>query len=129
MFYILFDLILVGGLAVGSLIYGIKRLVKRNKLLHTGERVSARVVSEGENREGRYLVLGFTANDTEHHLQYPMPKKRTLPDGPLTLYYDPYHPENLLVAEDTTDLYGSIFCIVLGVVLAVITVLMALPHF
>ena len=129
MFYILFDLILIGGLSVGSLFYGISHLVNRRKLLHNGERVSAHVTGQGQNRDGRYLVLCFTVNGSEHHLQYAMPRKRNLPDGPLTLYYDPYHPENLLVKEDKTDLYGSIFCIVLGMVLAVITIIMAVQSF
>lgn len=124
--YLWFDLILIGGLAAGSLYYGIFHFIKRKRLLRQGETVSAHVVGQGSNQDGSYQILAFTVNGNEHRLPYPMPRKNKLPEGDLTLHYDPYRPENLLVEEDKTDLYGSIFCIALGIVLSIITVGMVL---
>lgn len=118
----MFDLILFGGMAFACFFYGIKQLQKRSRLLRSGHAVTAQAVSSGEGQNGRFLVLEFTTNDTKHHLQYPMPRKGSLPNGPLTLYYDPANPENLLVAEDKTDLYGIWFCLILGVILTGIAV-------
>ncbi len=118
----LFDFVLIGMLAVCSLVYAFLHLKKRHDLLRHGEVVQAHVVGRGENQQGSYQVLAFEVNGTQHQLPYTMPRKRQLPEGPLTLHYDPYKPENLLIEQDKTDLYGSLFCLVLGVVLAVVAV-------
>lgn len=122
----MFDLFLIGGMAFACFFYGIKQLRKRSRLLHSGHMVEAQVVSSGEGPKGRFFVLEFAINGSKHRLQYPMPRKGNLPNGPLTLYYDPTNPENLLVAEDKTDLYGIWFCLILGIVLTALAVYIVL---
>lgn len=118
----LFDFVLIGLLAVCSLFYAFSHLKKRWNLMRHGEVIQAQVIGRGENQQGSYQVLAFDVNGTQHQLPYTMPRKRQLPEGPLTLHYDPYKPENLLVEEDKTDLYGSLFCLVLGILLSVIAI-------
>ena len=120
----LFDLFLVGVMAAASLYYGISHLTRRIRLKRHGQKVQAESVARGYGQSGPYQVLRFTTDGSVHQLQYPMPRKKELPAGPLTLYYDPYKPEHLLVEEDKTDLPGILFCLVLGGILAAITVAM-----
>ena len=122
----LFDLFLVGVMAAASLYYGISHLTRRIRLRRHGQKVQAESVARGMGQSGPYQVLRFTVDGSVHQLQYAMPRKKELPAGPLTLYYDPYKPENMMVEEDKTDLPGIIFCLVLGAILAVITVAMVL---
>ena len=122
----LFDLFLVGVMAAASLFYGISHLSRRIRLKRHGQKVQAQSIARGVGQSGPYQVLRFTVDGSVHQLQYTMPRKKQLPDGPLTLYYDPYKPENMMVEEDKTDLPGIWFCLILGCILAVIAVLLVL---
>lgn len=116
----IFDILLIGVMAAASLYYGLKPLLQHRKLEKNGVCVTAHVVGEGENQNGRFQVLAFEANGTSHRLNYPMPRRRSLPEGDITLYYDPYHPEHLAVKGDKTNLMGSVFCLILGTALIII---------
>lgn len=100
----------------------------RQRLCASGEKVSARVAGEVQNKDGAAYVLEFTTAGGIHRLHYPKPSrgKALAINSKVTLYYDPDDPSKMYVEGDRAVLGAELLYACMGAAMLVLLLIFTL---